>query len=252
MARPNSRQSLIEYCLRQLGAPVIEINVADEQLDDCTDDALQFYQEYHSDSTIKMFRKHQLTEQDVQNKWIPLPESILFVSRILPIVTVTQSSASNLFSLNYQIALNTMHDFHRQLDMVTYEMTRQHMNMIDATLNGLNEITYFNRHMGRLYLKVDWAGSEVRVGDYIVIECYELVDPEEHNRVYNDLYLKRYLTAKIKKQWGQNIKKYDGMQLPGGVTISGQAIYDEAEAEIVKLEEEMELKWSTPPTFFVG
>lgn len=250
MARPTTRQSLIDYCKRQLGDGVTEINVTDEQCDDSCDDALQYYQEFHSDATVRVYRKHLLTSQDITNEYITIPDTILNVSRVLPISVLSRSSA-NLFSLNYQVALNASQDLYRSLDLVTYEMTRQHMNLINSTFNSLDEISQFSRHQGKLYLRLDW-GKKIVEGDYIVIEAYELIDPDASPKVYNDLYLKRYLTAKIKKHYGMNLKKFEGVQLPGGVTVNGQPIFDEAVAEIEKLEEEMQAKWATPPGFFVG
>lgn len=229
---------------------MIEINIADDQVEDCLEDAFQFYQEYHSDAVLRSYRKHQITSTDLTNKYITLPDSLLFVSRVLPIVT-SFTSTSSLFSVNYQLALNTIQDLYRDLDLVTYEMTRQHMNLVDMTFNGLDQMMAFSRHMNRLHIQTDW-GKTLKEGDYIVIEGYEIIDPEEHTAIYNDLFLKRYLTALLKKQWATNLKKFEGVQLPGGVTINAQSAFDEAVSEITELETEMDEKWSTPPGFFVG
>jgi hypothetical protein len=249
MARINSKDTLIQYCLRQLGEPVITVNISDDQIDDDFDTALQFYQEFHSDAIIKRFRKHQITQTDMDNEYITLPDSLLFVSRVLPFYS--NSTNRSEFSLNYQLALNTVSDLFQMTDLVTYEMTRQHMNIIDQTFNGMDQLVRFSRHMNRLYIETAW-GQTFKVGQYIIIEGYETLNPEEYTDVYNDLYLKKYLTALLKRHWAQNLGKFEGVQLPGGVTISASAMKEEAKQEIKDLEEEMESKWEMPPMFFVG
>ena len=248
MAKPNSRQELIDYCLRNLGAPVIEINVDEEQVDDRVDEALQFYQEYHSDAIIKHFRKHQVTQDDIDNRYIDLPENLLFMSRILPLES---GSDSNMFSLDYQLHLNDIYDLRTPGAILNYTMTEQFLTTLDMTFNGLDQRLRFNRHMNRLYIDTDWD-LDFDIGDYIIIEGYSTVKPEEYPDVYNDMFLKRYLTALIKRQWGINMKKFTGMQLPGGVEMNGQQIYDEANDEIREIEEEMQLKYEMPPMGFIG
>lgn len=244
-----SKETLIDYCLRQLGAPVVKVTLDEMQINDCYETALQYYQNFHGDAVVKTFVKHQITQEDFDNKYISVPSAVLFVTRVLPFNSNNTNRTE--FSLNYQLALGTMGDLWQMSDIVTYEMTRQHMNLIDMTFNGLDQVVRFNRHMNRLFIETDWK-SNLRVGTHMVIEGYLTVDPEQYREVYNDYYLKRYLTALMKKQQGVNFKRFEGVQLPGGVTVNGQAMYDEAIAEIEKLETEMETKWEIPPMFFVG
>jgi hypothetical protein len=249
MAKPTSRQELIDYCKRSLGAPVIEINVADEQVDDRVDEALEFYQEYHSDAIIQHFRKHQVTQTDIDNRYIDIPEDLIYVTRILPI---GYSSNRNMFSIDYQMHLNDIYDLRYPGSIINYEMTKQYMSLLDMTFeNGLDQKVRFNRHMNKLFIDTDWD-ADFKVGDYIVVEGYSTVNPAEYVNVYNDIFLKKYLTALIKKQWGINMKKFSGMQLPGGVEMNGQQIYDEATEEIQRYEEEMLDKYSFPPMGAIG
>jgi len=250
MAKPASRQDLIEYCLRALGAPVISINVDDDQLDDRLDEALQFYQEYHVDATVQHFRKHQVTQTDINNKYITIPEDLIFVTRIIPFGFA--SNNNNEFSIQYQMHLNDLYDLRFPGSIINYEMTKQYLGILDMTFeNGLDQKIRFNRHLDKLYIDTDWA-AEFAVGDYIIVEGYSTVNPEEYVDIYNDMFLKRYLTALIKRQWGTNLKKFTGMQLPGGVEFNGQAIYDEASEEIRTIEEQMALKYEFPPMGAIG
>jgi hypothetical protein len=248
MAKPTSRQELINYCLRNLGAPVLEINVDEEQLEDRFEEALQFYQEYHSDAIVRHYRKHQVTQTDIDNRYVDLPDNLLFVSRVLPL---EQDNRSGMFSLDYQLHLNDIYDLRSPGTIINYVMTEQYMSLLDQTFNGLNQRVRFNRHMNRIYIDTDWE-IDYRIGDYLVIEGYSTVDPQTYPDVYNDIFLKRYLTALIKRQWGVNMKKYEGIQLPGGVTLNGQQIYDEANDEIRNIEEEMQLKYEMPPMGEIG
>lgn len=249
MASPNSRQTLIDYCLRSLGQPVIEINVDDDQISDRVDEAIQFYREYHSDAIIRHYRKHLITAQNVTDKYIDIPDQLLFVSRIFP-MTNNSSSSSGMWSARYQMHLNDVYDLQYAGALVNYEMTRQFLEMLDMQLNGVPPVR-FNRHMNRLYIDVDF-GRTIIEGDYIMIDAYSAIDPETYTDIYNDMFLKKYTTALIKRQWGINLKKFEGIQLPGGVTMNGQQIYQEAIEEIKQLEDEMELKYEKPVDFFVG
>jgi hypothetical protein len=249
MSRPNSRQSLIDYCLRRLGEPVIEINVDEDQIEDRIDDALQFYQEYHADAVAKVYLKHQITQDDVTNGWIPVNDTILYVTRVLPLVG--QLSTSNMFSAKYQMYLNDLYNVNYMGSLINYAQTMQYMNLIDLTINGSGtEITHYNRHLNRLYLRVNW--DDLKVDNYIVMEAYRIVDPETYSDVYDDMFLKQYATALIKQQWGANLIKFEGMQLPGGVTINGRQMFDDATNEITQIREQMQLNYETPPLFFVG
>jgi hypothetical protein len=249
MALPSSRQELVDYCLRKLGAPVIEINIDDDQISDRVDDAVQYYREYHSDAVIRTYVKHQITTADAANKYIDIPDRYIFVSRIFP-MTNNSSSSSGMWSARYQMHLNDVYDLQYAGALVNYEMTRQFLEMLDMTLNGVPPVR-FNRHMNRLYIDVDFANTIIP-GDWIIIDASTTIDPDQYTDVYNDMFLKRYTTALIKKQWGANLIKFEGIQLPGGVTMNGRQLWDDANAEIDKLEDEMESKWEKPIDFFVG
>lgn len=249
MANPTSRQGLIDYALRRLGAPVIEINVDDDQIEDRIDDALQFYQEYHSDATMRIYLKHELTAQDITNRYISLNDNILYVKRIFPFVG--DSSNINMFSVKYQMHLNDLYDLSYIGDLLYYEMVQQYMSLLDMKLNGQSEFSRFNRHMNELHLDIDWE-SDVKAGDYVIVECMRIVDPSTYTDVYNDMFLKQYATALIKQQWGANLIKFEGMQMPGGVTINARQIFEDANLELEKIREQMQLNYEMPPDFYVG
>jgi hypothetical protein len=249
MAKPTSRQELIDYCLRALGAPVIQINVEASQLDDRIDEAIQFYHNYHADATIQHFRKHQITQIDIDNAFIDIPEDLIYVTRIIPIGS---SSSKNMFSIDYQMHLNDVYDLRTPGSIISYDMTKQYMGLLDMVFdNGLDQKLRFNRHLNKLYIDTDWD-SDFNVDDYLIIEGYSTVNPDDYIDVYDDQFLKRYLTAMIKRQWGINMKKFTGMQMPGGVEFNGQQIYDEANEEILRIEEQMALKFEFPPIGAIG
>lgn len=249
MANPTSRQGLIDYALRKLGSPVIEINVDEDQLEDRVDEALQYYQEYHSDAIIKTYRKHQITATDISNEYITIPDNIISVQRVLPLND--ENSSINMFDARYQIHLNDIFDLKQMTGSLSnYTSVQSYLSTMNLVLNGV-ERTRFNRHLNRLMIDVDW-GTDLKEGDYIIVDCYSIIDPETYNDVYNDMFLKRYVTALIKLQWGQNLSKFEGMQLPGGVTINSQQIISEAREEINQIEEQMQLNYEMPPDFCVG
>jgi len=251
MANPNSRQSLIDYCKRRLGEPVVEINVDEDQLEDRVDEALQYYQEFHSDATIRTYLKHQITSDDVSNEYVPIDPSILFVSKLFPLSS-NFNQGRNFFDIKYQMMLNDMADLtHFAGDLAYYEQMQQYLALLDMKLNGYPLVNYARRQ-NRLYIFGDFADKDIKVGDYIVAEVYKMVNPAEFSAVYNDMWLKEYTTALIKQQWGQNLIKFEGMQLPGGVTINGRQIYDDATTEIEKLRESIRIEHELPPDFFVG
>lgn len=250
MAIPNSRQSLIDYCLRALGAPVLEINVDEDQIEDRVDEAFQYYKEYHSDAIIQVYRKHQITQEDIDNKYVTIPEQLLFVARVFPVNGVLGSS-SGIFSVKYQLHLNDIFDLRHAGGLLNYDMTKQYLEMIDMKLNAAIPPSRFNRHLNRLYVDIAWK-EEFIPGDYLVIDAYETINEVQYTDVYNDMFLKKYLTALIKRQWGINLSKFEGMVLPGGVTMNGRQIYDDAVGEINELEQEMQLKYEKPPHFFIG
>lgn len=251
MAIISTRQGLIDYCLRRLGDPVIEINVDIDQIEDKVDDAIQLYQEYHEEGTKRIFLQHQITQTDVDNEYIPISSDILFVSRVLPIDSSFINS-SNMFSFKYQFALSDFHDLPGMSGgLQYYEQVRQYMSLLDMKLNGTPQYT-FSRRENRLYIFGDFADEDLKVGEYVVVEVYQTIDPESNTSVYNDMWLKDYTTALIKHQWGMNMSKFDGMQLPGGVTINGRQILEDATSEIELLRERLRSEFETPPGFIVA
>ena len=248
MSKPGSRQELADYCLRALGAPVVEINIDDDQLGDRIDEAFQFYREYHSDATIRRYRKHQVTATDVTNEYIDIPETFIHISRVLPF-QVTGGAGD--FNVEYQIMLNDIYDLRGPNSVLHYAMSQQHLALVDTLFDGKDQTLRFNRHMNRLFIEPRW-GTDIKAGEFIIIEGYETVDPATFTDVYNDIFLKKYLTALIKRQWGTNLKKFGGLQLPGGVEINGQQIYDEANEEIKEIEEQMQSRYEMPPLDFMG
>lgn len=282
MAQPSSRQTLIDYCKRQLGAPVLEINVADEQIDDLVDDALQYWNERHYDGVSQIYLKYRITQDDVNRGRAPAGESstagvttstastsivgtattfsftengnyLQVPSDIIGIQKVfkfdgTNTAVSNMFSIKYQMFLNDIY-YWGTSEVLTYAMTKTYLEDIDFLLTTEKQIRY-NQRMDRLYLDVDWGG--VSVGDYIVIDCYRLLNPNDFSKVWNDSFVKKYLTMLIKKQWGQNLIKFQGVKLPGGVELNGRQIYDDAVKEIDDLMEKMSNTYELPPLDMIG
>lgn len=246
MANANSRATFIETCLRRLGKPTINIEVTDEQLDDRVDEALAYYWDYHFDGTEKMYYKHQIDANTVTNEYITLPDNIIGAVNIFDINDALNTS--NMFNIRYQIALNDLYTL-TSVSMVPYFMALQHVQLLGDLLIGKQPLRY-NRHRNRIHIDTDW--NLLNVGEYLIIEAYQVVDPDTFTDVWKDRWLNRYATALIKRQWGNNLKKYQGMPLPGGMTVNGQQIYDEAEQEIAKLEEEMIVSYSLPVTDMVG
>lgn len=252
MAVVTTRQGLIDHCLRRLGEPVVEVNVDEDQLEDKVDDAIQLYQEFHSDATFRTYYEYQLTGDDITNKYITLPTNILYVTKMLPVSSMIVNS-TNMFSFQYQFAMS---DYHQLSDvgaggLAYYDQMRQYLELIDMKVNGLPLIS-FARRQNRLYIWSDIEDGTLKSGQYIAIECYQTVDPTAYTNVYNDMFIKDYTTALIKEQWGQNMSKFEGMQLPGGVTISGARYIEEGREEQERIRERMRLEQEVPPDFFVG
>ena len=251
MANPTSRATLIDYCKRKLGDPVIEINVDEDQLEDRVDEALQYYQEYHSDATLRTYLKHQVTSTDISNEYISLSSNIIFVSKLFPISSSFNSSF-NFFDIKYQMMLNDMADLQNFAgDLAYYEQMQQYLSLLDVKLNGHPQVQ-FQRKQNRLYIFGDFADNDIKEGEFIVAEVYEIVDPSTHTSVFNDMWMKEYTTALIKQQWGSNLLKFEGMQLPGGVVLNGRQIFDDATTDIDKLRETIRMEHEMPPDFFVG
>jgi|688.fasta_scaffold16972_6 hypothetical protein len=321
MAAPATRQQLIDYCLRELGHPVVEINVDDDQVSDRIDAALQYYQDYHYDGVERLYLKQQVTATritlgtsnasnfalgttvtgsssgayatvcselnttsngttllvrgstgtwttgetivgangttstvasvslgNVDRQYFQLDDSIIGVRRVLPFSAVN-TGQSYMWDIRYQLRLNDMFDL-LSTSIIYYEQVKAHLALIDQLLVGSKSFR-FQRHQNRLYLDMSW-NTDVSVGEYVIVECYKILNPDDWTDVYNDRFLKRYATALIKKQWGNNLKKFAGIQMPGGITLNGQVIYDEAVAEIAFLENEAQSTYVEPPDFMVG
>jgi hypothetical protein len=281
MSKPASRQELIDYCLRRLGAPVLEINVADDQIDDLVDDALQYFQERHFDGVERMYLKYQFTQDDIdrgtaRNKsgvglvtttassnnisglgtitsefyetsnFIQIPDSVIGVEKIFKFDT--SSISGGMFSIKYQLFLNDLYYFN-SVDLLQYSMTKTYLEDIDFLLTTDKQIR-FNKRQNRMYLDIDWGAQQV--GDYIVIDCYRILDPNSFTEVYNDSFLKIYLTSLIKKQWGQNLIKFRGVKLPGGIELNGRELYEDAEKELESLRQRMATEYELPPYDFIG
>ncbi len=280
MAQPSSRDGLIDYAKRQLGYPVLEINVADEQFSDLLDDAIQVYQERHYDGIARMYLKYKITQDDIDrgqarggdttlgittttttstvglsttfdleenNNYIQMPPSVIGVNNIFKVRSDTVYDG--LFNIRYQLFLNDLYAF-GSIDLLQYAMVQTKLEDITFLLNP--DVRYrFNIRQDRLYIDVDWAAA-VKLGDYFVIDCFRILDPEDFTKVYNDQFLKRYFTALCKKQWGQNLIKFQGVQLPGGVQLNGRQIYDDGVKEIDELRAKMSSDYEMPPLDMIG
>ena len=281
MAKPTTRQELKDYAYRQLGAPVLEINVDDDQADDLLDDAIQYYNERHYNGVEKMYLKHELTQEDidrgkadgtsgvgivttsvnstsvsglgtVSSNWyensnfIPVPDSVIGVEKVFKFDSSTISSG--MFSIKYQLFLNDLYQFN-SIDLLQYSMVKTYLEDIDFLLTTDKQIR-FNQRQDRLYLDIDWGSEEA--GQYIVLECYRALDPTAYSQIYNDPWLKKYVTALLKKQWGQNLIKFKGVRLPGGIEFNGREIYEDGQREIDALIEKMTSEYEVPPLDMIG
>ena len=242
----SSRDDFKEYCLRKLGKPVIEINVDDDQVEDRVEEALKYYWDYHFDGTEKVFYKKQITEEDITNKYITLPQNIIGAVSIFDIGDFI--AVNNIFNIRYQIALNDLYTLTYQ-SMVPYYMAFQHIQLLEQLLVGKQPIRY-NRNTNKLFVDTDW--NKLTAGYFLVVEAYSIVDPADYTDVWNDRWLQRYATELIKKQWGSNLTKFVGMQLPGGITFNGEKIYNDAHEALEKLESEMITSYSLPVTDMIG
>ena len=282
MAQPSTRQELVTYCKRQLGAPVLEINVADEQVDDIIDDSIQYFQERHFDGVMHMFLKYKVTENDIKrgraragrddnvgivtttasatidgqsmdfdweenSNYLQVPPSVIGVTKVMHFdgaYTVT----NNMFSVKYQMFLNDIY-YWGSTEILSYAMVKTFLEDLDFALTTQKQIR-FNQRQDRLYMDIDW--SNLRKDDYLIMECYRALHPDDYARVWNDSFLKRYTTARIKKQWGQNLLKFQGVKLPGGVELNGRQIYDDAEKDLEIIREQMSNMYELPPLDMIG
>ena len=281
MAKPSTRQELIDYCFRKLGAPVLEINVDDDQADDLIDDALQLFGERHFDGIERMYLKYELTQEDIDrgkasgtsgvgivtttgnstsvsglgtvtsnfyetSNFIQVPDSVVGIDRIFKFDT--SSISGGMFSIKYQLFLNDLYYFN-SVNLLQYSMTKIYLEDIDHLLTTDKQIR-FNKRQNRLYLDIDWAAQDA--GTFLVIQCDRILDPDNFTGVYNDSFLKLYLTSLIKRQWGQNLIKFQGVKLPGGLEMNGRQIYDDAERELESIRERLISEYELPPLDFIG
>ena len=271
MATPSTKATLKTYCLRALGYGVIDINVSDDQVDDRLDEALQYFAQYHYDGIERMYLKHQITQTEIDRAktdasvtatdkvdssitaswlegkgYIPIPDTVVSVIQVFPF---DDSSTNNMFDIRYQMRLNDLYDF-SSTSIIHYQMTMQHIDYLSHILTGEVPIR-FNQHQNRLYLDMDWS-NDVSADEYIIIECYRKLDPTTWTDIYDDIYIKRYATALIKRQWGANLSKFNGVQMLGGVTMNGADIFTQAQEELQRLEEQIQLSFETPIDYMVG
>ena len=271
MAVPSTKATLKSYCLRSLGSGVIDINVSDDQIDDRLDEALQYFAEYHYDGIERVYLKHKITQTDIDRAatnasetatdkvdtdvsadwldgkgYLPTPDSVISVVQVFPF---TDSTTANMFDLRYQLRLNDLYDF-SSTSIMEYQMTLQHLDYLEHVLVGEVPIR-FHQHQQRLYLDMDW-NNDLKVDEFLIIECYRKLDPAQFTDMFNDMYLKRYTTALIKRQWGANLSKFNGVEMLGGVTMNGETIYTQAQEEIEKLEEQIQLAFELPVNYMIG
>jgi len=290
MAKPSTRQELIDYCLRQLGAPVVEINVAEEQLQDLVDDAVQFFQERHFDGVSQTYLKYQVTDADVNrgkarppgapagdggtsgitsitataniagsnttfayyenSNYIAIPPSIIGINKVFQ---YNEGLSSGMFNIKYQLMLSDMAGLQGSgatgYDLTSYSMTMSYLETINFLLNTHKQIR-FNQRQDRMYLDVDW--SELKAGEFLVLDCWSVLDGNDYSRVWNDSFIKPYLTSLIKRQWGQNLMKFQGVKLPGGIEFNGRQIFDDGQREIDEIKQKMMSTYELPPLDLIG
>ena len=248
MAKPTTRTELADYCLRALGSPVVEINIDDDQIEDRIDEAIQYWQEYHSDATVRTLIKHQVTASDLSTNEIEVPDAVIALVRVL---SFQDFSSQSIFNAKYQMYLNDFFGLRNPGGLLNYELTSQYMSLVEDILNGHGQALSYNRHKNTIKFHAD-ISEHVSEGEFLIFETYQTIDPTAYTDVFDDMGLKELLTLLIKKQWGQNLSKFEGMQLPGGVTISGATIYDQATADLQALKETWQLKYEEPADIFIG
>ena len=279
MAKPSTRQGLIDYCLRQLGAPVLEINVADEQIDDLVDDAIQYFNERHYDGVERMYLKYKVSQEDLDrgkaegtdgvgivtttgtsnisgisttfnfyetSNYIQVPDSVIGIEKIFKFDT--SSISGGMFSIKYQLFLNDLYYFN-SVELLQYAMTKSYLEDIDFLLTTDKQIR-FNKRQNRLYLDIDWGAQSKDT--FFVIDCHRVLDPEDFSKIYNDSFMKKYLTSLIKRQWGQNLIKFNGVKLPGGIELNGRQIYEDAQRELEDIKQRMSMEYELPPIDLIG
>ena len=247
MAQPTTREDFKEWCLRKLGKPVIEINVDQDQVDDRVDEAIAYWNDYHFDGVEKTYLKHQITQTDIDNEYITIPEEIIGVVNIFPLST-SLTASTGMFNVQYQFVLNNIHDI-VNYNLTNYYMTMHHLQFMEELLVGAQPIRY-NRHVNKLYIDANW--EKLNLDEYVIVEAYQVLDPLVYVDMWKDRWLQNYATAKIKYQWGANLTKFTGMQLPGGVQFNGEQILNDAREELQRLEEEMIVSYSIPVHDLIG
>ena len=268
MATPTSKSELKEYALRRLGKPVLEINVSDDQCDDAIDYTIQKFQQFHYDGAERVYLKHKITQADIdraetaqdtlttssagnsewreRNAYIEIPQHILSVEGLF---SFTDKGTANMFDIRYQMRLNDLYDF-TSTQFYHYYMIQQHLGTIDFLLEGIKPTRYIATQ-NRLYLDMDWQ-ADVLLDQYFVIKCWRALDPLTWTEIYDNMWVKDYVSAKIKKQWGSNMTKFQNVQMPGGVTLNGEMIYNDAVQELKDLDEQLRQQWETPPLDMIG
>ena len=263
MAVPSTKATFKEYCLRALGKPVIDINVDDDQVDDRIDEAIQYFAQYHVDGVERMYLKYQVTQADIDrmttdasesvtdnsvttsykraDNFIVVPSSVISVVNVFPL---SDRANLNMFDVRYQLRLNDLYDF-SSTSIIHYQMTMQHLDFLDHILVGEKPMR-FNHLSNRLFIDMDW-GTDIKAGEYLLIEVFRKLDPDTYTDIYDDIYLKRYATTLIKKQWGQNLSKFSGTAMLGGVTLNGPELFSTAIQEQRQLEDEIRLNYEEPP-----
>jgi hypothetical protein len=279
MAKPGTRQELIDYTLRKLGAPVLEINVADEQIDDLVDDTIQYFNERHYDGVERMYLKYKISQEDIDrgkasgtsgvgivtttgtstiagtattfsfyenSNYIQVPDSVIGIEKIFKFDTSTISGG--MFSIKYQMFLNDLH-FFGSVELLQYAMTKSYLEDIDHLLTTDKQVR-FNKRQNRLYLDLDW-GAQTK-DTFFIIDCHRALDPANFSKIYNDSFVKKYLTALVKKQWGQNLIKFQGVKLPGGTELNGRQLYEDGERELEDIKQRMFSEYEMPPLDLIG
>lgn len=280
MAKPASRQELVDYCLRKLGYPILEINLSDEQIDDLVDDTLQYFNERHFDGVERMYLKYKVTQDDIDrgkakntdgigittttasanisgigtttfnfyenSNFIQVPDTVIGIEKVFKFDT--SSISGGMWSIKYQLFLNDLYYFN-SVELLQYAMVKTYLEDIDFLLSPDKQIR-FNKRQNRLYLDIDWGAKSKDT--FIVIDCYRILDPNTFTKVYNDSFVKRYLTALMKRQWGQNLIKFRGVKLPGGIELNGRELYDDGERELENIRERMSMDYELPPYDFIG
>ena len=336
--QPASTTELKEYCLRKLGKPVIDVNLADEQMNDMIDESIQMFQEYHFDgtevhylpeqvaastltfasastgtftaeetitggtsnatakihavtsSTVLKFKEHKdgnglraantsgatftsgetvtgsssgatgvphgtqataVSFGNVDSRYLTVDDTIIGIRDVLPISRAL--SANDMFSVEYQFNLNELPNVLSGAGgLRNFALAKQNLSLLnDMFSSGTSRQIRFNRMTDKLHLDMDWD-SAVDIDDWLIVQCYKKIDGATYTEIYNDIFLKKYTIALFKKQWGQNLIKFEGMQLPGGATLNGRQIFDDGNNELEKLDEELQMKYQTPDNFYVG